>query len=95
MNYLYYDNHTGENFYVNADNKDSADRIAYFYFDDPEFVCIDDDIIAEMTGVRHLLSRKKLHYFTVVKFLFTIFSNLIQVRVSCGSHNSILTIWFP
>ena len=50
MNYLYYDNHTGENFYVNADNKDSADRIAYFYFDDPEFVYIDDDIVAEMTG---------------------------------------------
>lgn len=35
---------------MNADNKDSADRIAYFYLDDPEFICIDDDIVAEMTG---------------------------------------------
>ena len=50
MNYLYYDHQTGENFYVVADNKDSAYRIAYFYFDDPEFICIDDDIVAEMTG---------------------------------------------
>lgn len=50
MNYLYADRQTGERFYVNADNKDSADRIAYFYFEKPEFICIDDDIIAEMTG---------------------------------------------
>ena len=50
MNYLYYDNQTGEHFYVNADNRDSADRIAYFYFDDYEFICIDDDITAEMSG---------------------------------------------
>ena len=47
MNYLYYDEQTGEHFYVNADNKDSADRIAYFYFADPEFICIDDDDTAE------------------------------------------------
>lgn len=50
MNYLYYDSQTGENFYVNADNKDSADRIAYFYFADPEFISIDDDYTAEMVG---------------------------------------------
>lgn len=50
MNYLYADRQTGERFYVNADNKDSADRIAYFYFEEPEFICIDDDIIAKMTG---------------------------------------------
>ena len=50
MNYLYYDYQTGEHFYVNADNKDSADRIAYSYFAEPEFICIDDDITAEMSG---------------------------------------------
>ena len=50
MNYLYYDKHTGEHFYVNADNIDSADKIASRYFDDPEYVCIDDDYIAEMMG---------------------------------------------
>nr|DAJ92082.1 MAG TPA: hypothetical protein [Caudoviricetes sp.] len=50
MNYLYYDNQTGEYFYVVANSVDSADRIAYFYFDDPEFISIDDDYIAEMMG---------------------------------------------
>lgn len=50
MNYLYYDYQTGVLFYVNADNKDGADRIAYFYFSDPEFISIDDDITAEMNG---------------------------------------------
>lgn len=50
MNYLYYDEQTGEHFYVYTDNKDSADRIAYFYFAEPEFICIDDDITAEMNG---------------------------------------------
>ena len=43
MNYLYYDYQTGEYFYVNAEHKDGADRIAYFYFSEPEFICIDDD----------------------------------------------------
>ena len=32
MNYLYYDYQTGEYFYVNTDNTDSAVRMAYFYF---------------------------------------------------------------
>ena len=50
MNYLYYDYLTGEHFYVDTDNKDSADRIAYFYFAEPEFICIDDDDTAEMNG---------------------------------------------
>ena len=50
MNYLYYDYQTGEYFYVNTDNKNSADRIAYFYFADPEFLYIDDDLTAEMHG---------------------------------------------
>lgn len=50
MNYLYYDYNTGEHFYVSADHKDDADWIAYFYFADPEFICIDDDITAEASG---------------------------------------------
>ena len=50
MNYLYYDNQTGEYFYVVANSIDSADRIAYFYFDDPKFISIDDDYTAEMMG---------------------------------------------
>ena len=50
MNYLYYDDQTGEHFYVDADNRDSADRIAYFYFEEPEFICIDSDTVAEMAG---------------------------------------------
>ena len=50
LNYLYYDNQTGESFYVVANSVDSADRIASFYFDDPEFISIDDDYTAEMMG---------------------------------------------
>lgn len=50
MNYLYYDNQTGEYFYVVANSIDSADRIAYFYFDDPEFISIDDNYTAEIMG---------------------------------------------
>lgn len=50
MNYLYYDKQTGKHFYVNADNRYSANRIAYFYFDEPKFICIDDDITAKMFG---------------------------------------------
>ena len=50
MNYLYYDYNTGEHFYVNADRKDGADMIAYFFFKDPKFICVDDDITAEMSG---------------------------------------------
>lgn len=50
MNYLYYDYQTGEHFYVNADHKDGADRMAYSYFAEPEFICIDDDITAEVSG---------------------------------------------
>lgn len=50
MNYLYYDYNTGEHFYVNAEHKDDADWMAYFYFADPEFICIDDDITAEASG---------------------------------------------
>lgn len=48
MNYLYYDNETGEYFYVISNSIDSADNIAARYFDDPEFVCIDDQYTAEM-----------------------------------------------
>ena len=40
MNYLYYDNQTGEYFYVVANSIDSADRIAYFYFDDTAFLSL-------------------------------------------------------
>ena len=50
MNYLYYDNETGEYFYVISNSIDSADNIAARYFDAPEFVCIDDDYTAEMMG---------------------------------------------
>lgn len=50
MNYLYCDYRTGEHFYVTADNKDSADRIAYYYFSEPEFIGIDDDDTADMNG---------------------------------------------
>ena len=50
MNYLYYDHHTGELFYVNADSKDIANQIAYFYFAEPEFFRIDDDNTAEIMG---------------------------------------------
>lgn len=50
MNYLYYDNQTGEYFYVIADSVDSAEDIAYLYFEEPEFVCIHDNYIADMRG---------------------------------------------
>ena len=50
MNYLYYDYNTGEHFYVNAEHKDDADWIAYFYSADPEFICSDDDVTAEAAG---------------------------------------------
>lgn len=50
LNYLYYDNQTGQPFYVVANSIDSADRIAHFYFDDPEFISNDDDYTAEMMG---------------------------------------------
>lgn len=50
MNYLYYDNETGEYFYVIADSIDIADQIAFYYFYDPEFVCIHDDYKTEMMG---------------------------------------------
>lgn len=50
MNYLYYDNQTGEYFYVIANSIDSADQVAYLNFEEPEFVCIQDDYKAEMMG---------------------------------------------
>lgn len=48
MNYLYYDNQTGEYFYVIANSIDSADQIAYFHFEEPEFVCIQDNYKVDM-----------------------------------------------
>ena len=50
MNYLYYDYNTGEHFYVSADHKEGADMVAYFFFKDPKFICVDDDVTAEMSG---------------------------------------------
>lgn len=50
MNYLYYDNQTGEYFYVIANSIDSADQVAYLNFEEPEFVCIQDDYKVEMMG---------------------------------------------
>lgn len=49
-NYLYRDNETGEEFYVKADCRHEADDIAKGWFNDPEFIRVDDDSIAELYG---------------------------------------------
>lgn len=49
-NYLYRDNETGEEFYVQADCRYQADEIAQGWFNDPKFLCIHNDEAAERYG---------------------------------------------
>lgn len=49
-NYLYVDNETGEEFYVQTDNRHDADIIAKSNFAEPKFIRIDSDYTAELYG---------------------------------------------
>jgi hypothetical protein len=51
MNYWFADEDSGEEFFVQEDDKDKAIRIAKEYFNQPILIDIVDDPTAEMAGL--------------------------------------------